>query len=169
MRCFDLFLQSQSYELALEVLNLLRLQYERLGYNPIRVGELCQSEAKLHMDMAKAKLKPPIVSYYRVAFYGKWDRSIAGRQYVYDSGAAEADGFVANTLARYAGSIQLMSAAIPSDEIQNGEVQWLQITPVEALAPKNDRGGASFSFGRVTEGNEAESILLWSEKTVRHE
>ncbi|KPV73694.1 uncharacterized protein RHOBADRAFT_54888 [Rhodotorula graminis WP1] len=183
--------KGQAYETAIDLVRELELEYERT-FNYPRLAELLHLKAELYARIAQADRQ--FGAFFRVAFFGtRWPSSISGKQFIYRGEPAETLGsFVERMMNKHSSATLLQTSEIPSDDVQHGDSQFLQITAVTAevdqTAPvfmgpdvpayvqayylHNETN--TFSFTRPLRkdpvghpvGSTSEPAASWSEKTV---
>ncbi|GAA6012300.1 hypothetical protein JCM10207_002794 [Rhodosporidiobolus poonsookiae] len=191
MRILEHLSKGKAWERALELCKELQHEYETRTFAYPRLAELLNLQAELYGSIAKSDRH--FGNYFRVAFYGnRWPASVSGKQFIYRGHGLETLGaFIEKMLNKHPGAQLLKTSSIPSEEVQYGEGQFLQIT---AVLPEVDRSSPifanpdtphfvrayylandvnTFSFSRPltkdAEGNSRMSndfASLWTEKTV---
>ncbi|BGP50279.1 Deoxycytidine kinase 1 [Rhodotorula kratochvilovae] len=141
MRILEHLGKGQAYETAIDLVKELEVEYERT-YNYPRLAELLNLKAELYAHIAKSDRH--FGNYFRVAFYGsRWPMSISGKQFIYRGQGLETLGsFIERMMNKHPTATLLRSSNIPSEDVQYGENQFLQIT---AVAPEVDHSSYIFS------------------------
>ncbi|CEQ42400.1 SPOSA6832_04218 [Sporobolomyces salmonicolor] len=150
MRVLEHLNMGKAWETALAICKELQHEYETKSFNYTRLAELLNLEAELYASIAKSERH--FGNYFRVAFYGsRWPMSVSGKQFVYRGAGLETLGaFIEKMLNKHPGyaflrapsltelidlhrSAQLLkTSSIPTEDVQYGEGQFLQITAVTA-------------------------------------
>ncbi|KAI9203937.1 uncharacterized protein BJ171DRAFT_582314 [Polychytrium aggregatum] len=125
----------KAWERAIELCKELEIEYERWGYDYVRVAEIAKRKAVLYFNIANVDRYSP--SYYRVGFYGQgFGPALRGKEFVFRGGEWEKiDSFSDRILSRYPGSTPIRTAAAVSEDAINSPGKKIQIT---AVAPEED-------------------------------
>ncbi|GAA5960183.1 hypothetical protein JCM21900_000431 [Sporobolomyces salmonicolor] len=132
MRVLEHLNMGKAWETALAICKELQHEYETKSFNYTRLAELLNLEAELYASIAKSERH--FGNYFRVAFYGsRWPMSVSGKQFVYRGAGLETLGaFIEKMLNKHPGAQLLKTSSIPTEDVQYGEGQFLQITAVTA-------------------------------------
>ncbi|GAA5897476.1 guanine nucleotide exchange factor DCK1 [Sporobolomyces salmoneus] len=185
MRILDHLGRGKAWESAIALSKELQHEYEANAFNYSRLAELLNLQSDLYTGIAGSTRQ--FGKYFRVAFYGQWPSSVAGKQFVYRGQPLESVGeFIDRMLNKHSNAQFLNDNSIPSDEIRYGEIRYLQIT---AIVPELDRASPvfanlnipqyvksyyqeneinTFSFTSPLTNNSSskDPASLWTEKTV---
>ncbi|GAA5945387.1 hypothetical protein JCM10213_005960, partial [Rhodosporidiobolus nylandii] len=142
MRILEHLSKGKSWETALELCKELQHEYEHHSFNYTRLAELFNLQGELVSSIATAERH--FGNYFRVAFYGsRWPMSVGGKQFIYRGQGLETLGsFIEKMLSRHPSAQLLKTSSIPSEDVQYGEGQWMQIT---AVSPEVDRASPLFT------------------------
>ncbi|GAA5959558.1 hypothetical protein JCM3765_002370 [Sporobolomyces pararoseus] len=141
MRILDHLGRGKAWESAIALSKELQHEYETNAFNYPRLSELLSLQAELYAGIATSDRQ--FGKYFRVAFYGQWPSSVAGKQFVYRAQPVESlAGFVDRMLNKYSSAQLLTIDSIPNDEIRFGATRYLQIT---SIVPELDQASPIFS------------------------
>ncbi|KAK4057123.1 Deoxycytidine kinase 1 [Microbotryomycetes sp. JL221] len=129
-RAIDLLSRGMAWEVALTLCKELHLQLESVTFDYEGLKRTMGLQTSLYSEIAQGER--PDVFHYRVAFYGsEFPASVAGKQFIYQSSKErDLDAFTAAMLEKHSAASLIRGSAIPSEEIQFGHAQYLQINAV---------------------------------------
>ncbi|GAA5856905.1 hypothetical protein JCM8547_008456 [Rhodosporidiobolus lusitaniae] len=137
MRILEHLGKGKAWETAIDLTKELQHEYENKSFNYSRLSELLHLQAELYGSIAKSDRH--FGNYFRVAFYGnRWPTSVSGKQFIYrgQQDHETLGSFMEKMLNKHPSAQLLKTSSIPSEEVQYGEGQFLQIT---AVLPEIDR------------------------------
>ncbi|KAM0790738.1 hypothetical protein ACM66B_004593 [Microbotryomycetes sp. NB124-2] len=150
LRAINLLVRGGGWEIADRLCKELQHQIETATFDHITLKQVVDTQVELFSRMVDEAR--PAESFFRVAFYGNlFPATVAGKQFVYKAKATSLSGFVKTMLSKHPRATLLRTSAVPGDDVQYADGQFLQITEVmpvvedrqdvlsNALAPENVR------------------------------
>eukprot|EP01113_Clastostelium_recurvatum_P012706 TRINITY_DN1660_c0_g1_i2.p1 TRINITY_DN1660_c0_g1~~TRINITY_DN1660_c0_g1_i2.p1 ORF type:complete len:1788 (-),score=598.32 TRINITY_DN1660_c0_g1_i2:101-5464(-) len=139
-QAIDYFDKGKLWEEAIKLIKLLRQQYEHRTYDYTKLADLLELQAGLVKKIIAVNRFFP--NYFRVAYYGKgFDSKYFCKEFVYRGYELEnRPEFVQRLQTRFPSANILVHTNVPTEDIQKGEGQHIQVFQVNP-ATQEERDG----------------------------